>query len=100
MAKVAELSAKVSPSRPRPHPAVSFVIFFFQIDPPDWATAAATYTKCATESLPSNLLKFNVKKYLFNALVCTLASGDVVAAEQDLARFKNLDYSFPGEWRL
>jgi hypothetical protein len=59
--------------------------------------AAETYTKCATEALSSVSLKFNAKTYLFNAMLCTLAGGDIVAADRDLARFKDLDYTFPGK---
>lgn len=68
-----------------------------QLVPPEWAVAAETYTKCATEALSSVSLKFNAKTYLFNAMLCTLAGGDIVAADRDLARFKDLDYTFPGK---
>lgn len=105
LAKVAELSAKVSvqPRPPALFPACLLHTAWriqarctLQVDPPDYATAAETYEKCATESLPSNLLKFNVKNYLFNALLCTLAGGDIVAADRDLGRYKEIDYTFPG----
>ena len=66
-----------------------------QLDPPDWAQAAETFERVGTESLNSNLLKFGAKGNFFNAVLCTLASGDVVAAERALEKYKELDYTFP-----
>ena len=66
-----------------------------QLDPPDWAQAAETFERVGTESLNSNLLKFGAKSNFFNAVMCTLASGDVVAAERALDKYKELDYTFP-----
>jgi hypothetical protein len=67
-----------------------------QMDPPDLARAAEVFEHVGTESLSSNLLKFGAKSAFFNAVLCTLARGDVVAGERDLERFKELDYTFPG----
>ena len=67
-----------------------------QLDPPDLEKAAETFEKVATESLSSNLLKFGAKSAFFNAALCTLARGDVVAGEQALEKYKELDYTFPG----
>lgn len=67
-----------------------------QLDPPDWEAAAANFERVGTESLASNLLKFGAKSAFFNAYLCTLARGDVVAAERDLEKYKEQDYTFPG----
>jgi alpha-soluble NSF attachment protein len=67
-----------------------------QLDPPDYARAAEMFERVGTESLSSNLLKFGAKSAFFNAVICTLARGDVVSGERDLERFKELDYTFPG----
>ena len=65
-------------------------------DPPDYERAAQEFEKVGRESLASNLLKFGAKGNFFNATICTLARGDIVAAEGSLNRFKDMDYTFGG----
>jgi alpha-soluble NSF attachment protein len=65
-------------------------------DPPDYERAAQEFEKVGRESLASNLLKFGAKGNFFNATICTLARGDIVAADGSLNRFKEMDYTFGG----
>jgi alpha-soluble NSF attachment protein len=69
-----------------------------QLETPDFEKAAETFEKVGRESLNSNLLKFNAKGHFFNALLCILAQGDSVAAEQKLGLYKELDYTFEGAY--
>merc|ERR1712205_302069 len=39
-------------------------------------------------------LKFNAKGYFLQAVLCHLASGDDVGAEQTIAKYESLDYTF------
>ena len=66
------------------------------LEPPELERAADTFTKVGSECLTNNLLKFQAKGYFFNAFLCILARTDVVAADGALARFKEMDYTFPG----
>jgi alpha-soluble NSF attachment protein len=65
-------------------------------DPPDYERAAQEFERVGRDSLASNLLKFGAKGNFFNATICVLARGDIVAAEAALGRFKEMDYTFPG----
>jgi alpha-soluble NSF attachment protein len=67
-----------------------------QLDPPNWEQAASNFERVGTESLNSNLLKFGAKSAFFNSVICTLARGDIVAAERDLQKYQDQDYTFPG----
>lgn len=63
---------------------------------PEFARAADIFARVATESMSNPLLKFQARGLLFEAFLCTLAQADVVAADAALARFKDIDYTFPG----
>lgn len=67
-----------------------------QLDPPDYGKASATFEQVGQDCLSSNLLKFSAKGYFFNAVICTLARGDVVAADMQLSKFREQDYTFEG----
>jgi alpha-soluble NSF attachment protein len=67
-----------------------------QMDPPDFERAAAVFASVGADCLNSNLLKFSAKGYFFNSVICTLARGDIVAADGDLNKFKEQDYTFSG----
>jgi len=67
-----------------------------QCDPPDFERAAAVFASVGADCLNSNLLKFSAKGYFFCSTICTLARGDIVAAEGDLNKFKEQDYTFSG----
>lgn len=64
------------------------------LDPPDLIRAAGIYEDLGRNCLESNLLKFNAKGYFLQAVFCHLANSDSVAAEQSMAKFEALDYTF------
>jgi alpha-soluble NSF attachment protein len=65
-------------------------------EPPSLEKAAELFIRVGQESLSNNLLKFSAKGHFFEAFLCTLARTDVVAAEMQLNRTKDMDYTFPG----
>lgn len=67
-----------------------------QIDPPQYDKAVECFEEVAAEQLKSNLLKFQAKNQYFDAILCTLAGEDIVAAERRLQQYADLDYTFPG----
>lgn len=67
-----------------------------QLDPPDFEKAADVFAQVGGDCLNSNLLKFSAKGYFLQAVLCTLARGDIVAADSQLERFKEQDYTFEG----
>jgi alpha-soluble NSF attachment protein len=68
------------------------------LDPPDLLKASRIYNQLGLACLDSNLLKFNAKGYFLQAILCQLANGDAVGAEQALSRYEGVDYTF-GESR-
>ncbi|GKU92214.1 hypothetical protein SLE2022_072470 [Rubroshorea leprosula] len=64
--------------------------------------AIEIYEEIARQSLNNNLLKYGVKGHLLNAGICQLCKGDVVAINNALERYQELDPSFSGtrEYRL
>jgi alpha-soluble NSF attachment protein len=55
---------------------------------------AEIYTKIGMECMDSNLGKYAAKGHFFNASLCFLAQGDLVAITNKLEEFKNADFSF------
>lgn len=64
------------------------------LDPPDYGRASKIYDDLGRRCLSSNLLKFNAKGYFLQAILCHLANGDDVGAEQAGAKYESLDYTF------
>eukprot|EP00538_Stauroneis_constricta_P001001 CAMPEP_0119570366 /NCGR_PEP_ID=MMETSP1352-20130426/43577_1 /TAXON_ID=265584 /ORGANISM="Stauroneis constricta, Strain CCMP1120" /LENGTH=313 /DNA_ID=CAMNT_0007620033 /DNA_START=126 /DNA_END=1067 /DNA_ORIENTATION=+ len=64
------------------------------LDPPDYLRAGQIYEDLGRRCLESNLLKFNAKGHFLNAVMCHLASGDAIGAQQALQKFETLDYTF------
>ncbi|GLT31539.1 hypothetical protein SLA2020_062700 [Shorea laevis] len=64
--------------------------------------AIEIYEEIARQSLNNNLLKYGVKGHLLNAGICQLCKGDVVAINNALERYQELDPSFSGtrEYKL
>ncbi|KAG8390153.1 hypothetical protein BUALT_Bualt01G0053900 [Buddleja alternifolia] len=60
------------------------------------------YEEIARQSLTNNLLKYGVKGHLLNAGICQLCKGDVVAINNALERYQELDPTFSGtrEYKL
>lgn len=67
-----------------------------QLEPPDFRRSAEVFEQVGRDCMSSNLLKFSAKMYFFNAVLCTLARGDAVAAGMQLDTVKDLDYTFAG----
>lgn len=63
-------------------------------DPPDLLTAGKIYNDLGINCLDSNLLKFNAKGYFLQAILCQLANGDSIGAQQALQRYEAVDYTF------
>jgi alpha-soluble NSF attachment protein len=64
------------------------------LDPPDLLRAAGLYDELGRACLDSNLLKYNAKSYFLQAILCHLANGDAIGAEQALGRYEGVDYTF------
>lgn len=63
-------------------------------DPPDLLTAGQIYNDLGLNCLDSNLLKFNAKGYFLQAILCQLANGDNVGAQNSVQRYQAVDYTF------
>jgi len=60
----------------------------------DYSRGFDLFQKLGTESLDNNLLKFNAKNHFLHACFCVLAKNDMVAAQNAIDRFLEIDYSF------
>ncbi|KAK4480675.1 hypothetical protein RD792_013753 [Penstemon davidsonii] len=58
--------------------------------------AIEIYEEIARHSLNNNLLKYGVKGHLLNAGICQLCKGDVVAINNAIERYEELDPTFSG----
>ena len=63
------------------------------LDPPDFERASEVFAEAGVESMSSNLLKFQPKELFQKAVMSTLARGDVVAADMQMMKFKEQDYT-------
>ncbi|KAL3653427.1 hypothetical protein CASFOL_003108 [Castilleja foliolosa] len=64
--------------------------------------AIEIYEEIARQSLNNNLLKYGVKGHLLNAGICQLCKNDIVAINNALERYQDLDPTFSGtrEYKL
>ncbi|CAA2980854.1 alpha-soluble NSF attachment [Olea europaea subsp. europaea] len=64
--------------------------------------AVEIYEEIVRQSLNNNLLKYGVKGHLLNAGICQLCKSDVVAINNALERYEELDPTFSGtrEYKL
>ncbi|KAL2526716.1 Alpha-soluble NSF attachment protein 2 [Abeliophyllum distichum] len=64
--------------------------------------AIEIYEEIARQSLNNNLLKYGVKGHLLNAGICQLCKADVIAINNALERYQELDPTFSGtrEYKL
>ncbi|ODA81662.1 hypothetical protein RJ55_00164 [Drechmeria coniospora] len=60
----------------------------------DYYKAIENYEKVAEQSVSNNLMKYSVKEYLLKAGICQLASGDLVATQRALERYRDMDPAF------
>ena len=63
-------------------------------DQGDYYNAITQFEKVARASVDSNLMRWSVKEYLFKAMICHLATNDIVGASRALEEYKQLDNSF------
>ncbi|KAF7549320.1 hypothetical protein G7Z17_g6456 [Cylindrodendrum hubeiense] len=63
----------------------------------DYYKAIENYEKVAEQSISNNLMKYSVKDYLLKAGICNLASGDMVAAQRAIEKYRDLDPSFAAQ---
>eukprot|EP01138_Halocafeteria_seosinensis_P014571 gb/GECG01014876.1/.p1 GENE.gb/GECG01014876.1/~~gb/GECG01014876.1/.p1 ORF type:complete len:295 (+),score=68.94 gb/GECG01014876.1/:1-885(+) len=68
------------------------------VDREGFMEATQAFQECGDICLEENLLRFNAKKYFFSAIICSLASGDAVAAQRLLDSSTEQDPNF-GESR-
>ena len=64
------------------------------LDPPDLIRASTIYDQLGRKCLENNLLKFNAKGYFLQSILCLLAAGDGIGAEQQYTRYESLDYTY------
>ncbi|GAA0142966.1 membrane traffic protein [Lithospermum erythrorhizon] len=77
-------------------------IAHFAVEIDQYAKAIEIYEDIARQSLKNNLLKYGVKSHLLNAGICQLCKGGVVAMNNALDLYQDLDPTFSGtpEYRL
>lgn len=63
----------------------------------DYYKAIENYEKVAEQSINNNLMKYSVKDYLLKAGICHLASGDLVASQRALEKYRDMDPSFAAQ---
>lgn len=63
----------------------------------DYYKSIENYERVAEQSINNNLMKYSVKEYLLKAGICHLASGDIVAAQRALEKYRELDPSFAAQ---
>lgn len=61
----------------------------------DYYKAIEQYEKVAAASINNNLMRYSVKDYFLKAGICHLATGDLVATNRALEKFRDLDPTFP-----
>lgn len=68
----------------------------------EYPRAIEIYEEIARYSVNNNLLKYGVRGHLLNAGICQLCSGDIVAINNALEKYQELDPTFSGtrEYKL
>ncbi|KAI0181461.1 TPR-like protein [Hypoxylon sp. FL1284] len=61
----------------------------------DYYKSIEQYEKVAGASINNNLMRYSVKDYFLKAGICHLATGDMVATNRALERYRDLDPTFP-----
>ncbi|KAI1388857.1 TPR-like protein [Hypoxylon trugodes] len=61
----------------------------------DYYKSIEHYEKVAGASINNNLMRYSVKDYFLKAGICHLATGDLVATNRALEKFRDLDPTFP-----
>ncbi|KAL7623990.1 vesicular-fusion protein S17 [Parahypoxylon ruwenzoriense] len=61
----------------------------------DYYKSIEQYEKVAGASINNNLMRYSVKDYFLKAGICHLATGDIVAVNRALEKYRDLDPTFP-----
>ncbi|RYO82214.1 hypothetical protein DL762_006737 [Monosporascus cannonballus] len=61
----------------------------------DYYKAIEQYEKVAAASVSNNLMRYSVKDYFLKAGICHLATGDIVATNRALEKYRDMDPTFP-----
>ncbi|KAI1403732.1 TPR-like protein [Hypoxylon fuscum] len=61
----------------------------------DYYKSIEQYEKVAAASLNNNLMRYSVKDYFLKAGICHLATGDMVAVNRALEKYRDLDPTYP-----
>ncbi|KAI1376107.1 TPR-like protein [Hypoxylon crocopeplum] len=61
----------------------------------DYYKSIEQYEKVASASINNNLMRYSVKDYFLKAGVCHLATGDMVATNRALEKYRDMDPTFP-----
>ncbi|KAI1105056.1 TPR-like protein [Jackrogersella minutella] len=61
----------------------------------DYYKSIEQYEKVAGASINNNLMRYSVKDYFLKAGICHLATGDMVATNRALEKYRDLDPTFP-----
>jgi alpha-soluble NSF attachment protein len=63
----------------------------------DYYKAIENYEKVAAQSINNNLMRYSVKDYFLKAGICHLATGDLIAAQRALEKYRELDPGFANQ---
>ncbi|KAI0484292.1 TPR-like protein [Xylariaceae sp. FL0804] len=61
----------------------------------DYYKSIEQYEKVAAASINNNLMRYSVKDYFLKAGICHLATGDMVAVNRALEKYRDMDPTFP-----
>ena len=61
----------------------------------DYYKSIEQYEKVAAASINNNLMRYSVKDYFLKAGICHLATGDLVATNRALEKYRDMDPTFP-----
>lgn len=61
----------------------------------DYYKAITNYDRVATSSVSNNLMKWSVKDYFLKAGLCHLATGDLIATNRAMEKYREMDPTFP-----
>lgn len=61
----------------------------------DYYKAIENYDRVSAVSVTNNLMKWSVKDYFLKAALCHLATGDLVATNRAMEKYREMDPTFP-----
>ncbi|KJR83894.1 alpha-soluble NSF attachment protein [Sporothrix schenckii 1099-18] len=60
----------------------------------DYYKSIEIFERVAQKSISSNLMRYSVKEYFLKAGLCHLATGDIIATQRGLEKYRDIDPSF------